>query len=432
MSISVIGSGYVGTTIAACFADIGHEVVNIDVDESIVDTINSGEAPIHEDALSELVREHTQETKRLEATTDYDSVLDTDVTFLCLPTPQNEDGSIDLSIMKTGAEQLGETLAEKQDWHTVIVKSTVIPRSTEDVITPVIEDAAGKTAGEEFGVGMNPEFLREGTAVHDFLDPDKVVLGADDERALTDMHDVFDPLVERTDAPVVETDTKTAEMIKYANNGFLAAKVSLINDIGNICKEFGIDAYEVADAMGLDDRIGEQFLRSGLGWGGSCFPKDTNAIIAAARNQNYDPAMLEAAVEVNDRQPERLLSLLDDHIEVSGKRVAVLGLAFKPGTDDVRNSRAIPVIEGLQERGATVAAYDPVATENMREQLPDIEYEDSAEATLTDASACLVCTDWDEFEVLDEEFDAMTQQIVVDGRRCIAPREGMTYEGLTW
>ncbi|QDX41022.1 UDP-glucose 6-dehydrogenase AglM [Salarchaeum sp. JOR-1] len=432
MDISVIGSGYVGTTIAACFADIGHEVVNVDIDESIVETINSGEAPIHEDGLPELVREHTQETGRLRATTEYEAVLDTDVTFLCLPTPQHDDGSIDLSIMKSGAEQLGDTLAEKNDWHTVVVKSTVVPRSTEDIITAVLEGASGKTAGEDFGVGMNPEFLREGTAVHDFLDPDKVVLGADDERALADMHDVFDPLVERTGAPVVETDTKTAEMIKYANNGFLAAKVSLINDIGNICKEFDIDAYEVADAMGLDDRIGEQFLRSGLGWGGSCFPKDTNAIIAAARNQDYDPAVLEAAVEVNDRQPERLLSLLDDHIDVSGNRVAVLGLAFKPGTDDVRNSRAIPVIEGLQERGATVAAYDPVATENMREHLPDIEYEDSAEAALTDASACLVCTDWDEFEALDEEFDTMTQQIVVDGRRCIAPRDGMTYDGLTW
>ncbi|TKX72886.1 UDP-glucose/GDP-mannose dehydrogenase family protein, partial [Halorubrum sp. GN11_10-6_MGM] len=267
MRISIVGSGYVGTTVAACFADLGHDVVNIDIDESVVETINAGEAPIHEKGLASLIAEHAgpEGTGRLRATTDYTAVRDTDVTFLCLPTPQNDDGSIDLSIMEAGASQLGETLAEKSEWHTVVVKSTVVPGSTADTITPILERESDKTAGEAFGVGMNPEFLREGTAVHDFLNPDKVVLGADDERALGDMRALFDPLVEGADAPVVETDTRTAEMIKYANNGFLAAKVSLINDLGNICKEFGIDAYEVADAIGLDDRISEQFLQSGVG-----------------------------------------------------------------------------------------------------------------------------------------------------------------------
>mgnify|MGYP000259316043 CR=1 FL=1 len=432
MRLSVIGSGYVGTTIASCFAKLGHEVVNVEIDKDIVESINAGNAPIHEDGLSELVERHALDTKRLRSTADYEELLNTDITFLCLPTPQNEDGSIDLSIMEAATEQAGETLSEKDDWHTVIVKSTVVPRSTEDVITPILEDASNKTAGEEFGVGMNPEFLREGTAVQDFLHPDKIVLGADDDRVLADMREVFDPLIDQADAPVVETDTKTAEMIKYANNGFLAAKVSLINDIGNICKEFDIDAYEVADAIGLDDRIGEQFLRSGLGWGGSCFPKDTNAIIHAAKEQGYDPAMLEAAVEVNDRQPERLLSLLDDHLDVAGKRVAVLGLAFKSGTDDVRNSRAELVIEGLRERDAEVVAYDPVAAENMQELIPDLVCADSARDALSGASACVVCTDWDEFAALNDEFDSMSRQIVVDGRRIIAEREDMTYEGLTW
>ncbi|WP_255196522.1 UDP-glucose 6-dehydrogenase AglM [Halorarius litoreus] len=434
MQLSVIGSGYVGTTIAACFADLGHQVVNVDIDEDIVATINAGEPPIHEEGLPELVAEHAGEngTGRLEATTDYDAILDTDATFLCLPTPQHDDGRIDLSIMEAGAEQLGETLSTKDDWHTVIVKSTVVPGSTEDVITPAIEAASGKQAGETFGVGMNPEFLREGTAVHDFLDPDKVVLGADDDRALEDMHGVFDPLVDRTDAPVVETNTRTAEMIKYANNGFLAAKVSLINDIGNICKEFDIDAYEVADAIGLDDRIGEQFLRSGLGWGGSCFPKDTNAIIHAATEAGYEPPMLQATVEVNDLQPQRFLSLLDDHVDVADKRVAVLGLAFKPGTDDVRNSRAIPVIDGLHDRGADVVAYDPVATENMQQHFPELAYASSAAEALDGAHAALVVTDWDEFATLDEEFDTMENPVIVDGRRIVEPREGITYEGLTW
>lgn len=436
MRLSVIGSGYVGTTIAACFADLGHDVVNIDIDEDTVETINDGVAPIHEDGLAELVSAHAgpDGTGRLRATTDYDELLDTDVTFLCLPTPQNDDGSIDLSIMKAGAEAFGETLATKDGQHTLVVKSTVVPRSTEDVITPVVEEASGKTAGEEFGVGMNPEFLREGSAVHDFLDPDKVVLGADDDQALADMHEVFDPLIAESDAPVVETDTRTAEMVKYANNGFLAAKVSLINDIGNICKEFDIDAYEVADAIGLDDRIGGQFLRSGLGWGGSCFPKDTNAIRHAAREAGYTPAMLDAAVEVNDRQPQRLLNLLDDHLDVAGERIAVLGLAFKPGTDDVRNTRAVPVVEGLVERDADVVAYDPVAIENAREVLPEIKYADSAGTALEGVSAALIVTDWDEFAALGAEFETMQRRLVVDGRHVDLPIDeyDLEYEGLTW
>lgn len=316
--------------------------------------------------------------------------------------------------------------------HTVVVKSTVIPGTTEDVITPIIEAETGTVAGEDFGVGMNPEFLREGTAVHDFLDPDKVVLCADDDRALEDMHGVFDRLIDQADAHLVETDTRTAEMIKYANNGFLTAKISLINDIGNICKELDVDAYEVADAIGLDDRIGAKFLRSGLGWGGSCFPKDTAAIRAGAREQGYEPAMLDATVEINDTQPERLLSLLDKHTDVAGKRVAVLGLAFKPGTDDVRNARAIPVIDGLQERGANVVAYNPVAVENMRDVFPDVEYATSAKGALDDASAALIVTEWDEIAELNEEFDAMKTPIVVDGRHAIEHREGIVYEGLTW
>lgn len=434
MDISVVGSGYVGTTIAACFADLGHEVVNIDIDDDIIATLNAGDPPIHEDGLADLVSTHAgpDGTGQLRATTEYGAVLETDVTFLCLPTPQHDDGSIDLSVMEAGAKQLGKTLATKNQWHTVVVKSTVVPRSTKDVITPVLEAASGKHAGDELGVGMSPEFLREGTAVHDFLHPDKVILGADDDRALADMHAVFDPLIDRADAPIVETNTRTAEMIKYANNGFLAAKVSLINDIGNICKEFDIDAYEVADAIGLDERIGELFLRSGLGWGGSCFPKDTNAIIHAAHETGYEPAMLEAAVEVNDRQPERFLELLDEHINVAGKRVAVLGLAFKQGTDDVRNSRAIPVVDGLQKRDADVVAYDPVATENMRHHFPDLEYVTTAAAALRDSHAALIVTDWDEFAALDDEFNAMATSVVIDGRRIIDPQDGMTYEGLTW
>ncbi|WP_415380211.1 UDP-glucose 6-dehydrogenase AglM [Halosimplex sp. TS25] len=432
MHVSIVGSGYVGTTVAACLADLGHDVTNVDVDEDVVATINDGDTPIHEPGLDDLIAEHAGD--RLRATTDYDAVRETDVTFLALPTPSEDDGGIDLTYMEAGAASLGEALAEKDGDHLVVVKSTVVPGSTEEVVAPAIEETSGKTAGEGFRVAMNPEFLRMGTAVEDFLDPQKIVFGAREADAYETLGELFDPLVESSDAAVVETGIREAEMIKYANNGFLAAKVSLINDIGNICKEFDVDAYEVADAIALDDRIGGKFLRSGLGWGGSCFPKDTNAIIAAAREAGYEPPVLEAAVEVNDGQPERLLSLLDGHTDVAGKRVAVLGLSFKPGTDDVRGTRAVPVIEGLQARGADVVAYDPVATESFDEYYDDIEieYADSVAEALDGAHAAVAVTDWDEFAALDSEFDAMATPVVVDGRHIIERREGITYEGLTW
>ncbi|WP_284010335.1 UDP-glucose 6-dehydrogenase AglM [Haloarcula pelagica] len=435
MHVSIVGSGYVGTTVAACLADLGHEVTNVDIDEDIVAAINDGESPIHEPGLDELVADHGGD--RLRATTDYGVVPETDLTMLALPTPSNDDGSIDLAYMEAGAESVGEALAaaasDTDDPHLVVTKSTVVPTTTEQRLAPAIADA-GLDRGTDFLVASNPEFQREGTAVEDFLNPDKLVFGADDERSFAALRDLYAPLVAAADdeVPIVETGIAEAEMIKYANNTFLASKVSLINDIGNICKVFGVDAYEVADAIGLDDRIGAQFLRSGVGWGGSCFPKDTNAIIAAARERGYDPAVLSAAVELNDAQPGRLLALLDDHVDVAGKRVAVLGLAFKPGTDDIRNTRAVPVIEGLLDRGAEVVAYDPVATENMRDRYPDIEYADSAAAALKGASGAVVVTDWDEFAALDTEFDVMADPVVVDGRRIVEPREGITYEGLTW
>jgi UDPglucose 6-dehydrogenase len=430
MRVSIIGSGYVGTTVAACFADLGHEVTNVDIDEDVVRAINAGESPVSEPGLDDLVASHGG--RRMRATTDYGAVLDTDVSFLAILTPSNDDGSIDLSYMEAAAETLGETLAGTDGEHTVVVKSTVVPGTTADVITPIIEEASGMAAGEDLHVAMNPEFQREGSAVEDFMHPDKLVFGSTDAAALKRLHELYAPLLDRHDAPVVETGTREAEMIKYANNAFLASKVSLINDLGNVCKELGVDAYEVAEAIGLDDRIGAKFLRSGLGWGGSCFPKDTKAIIHAAKERGYDPAMLEAAIDVNDRQPGRLLGLMDRHVDVEGERVAVLGLAFKPGTDDIRNARAIPVIEGLHERGAEVAAYDPVAAENMREQFPDIEYADTPGNVLEGTVAALIVTEWEEIAGLDTEFDRMATPVVIDGRQAIDRREGIVYEGLTW
>jgi len=431
MHLSVVGSGYVGTTIAACFASLGHDVTAIDIDETVVSRLNNGEASIHEPGLDDLLAEHAG--GRLVATTDYDAIADTDVTFLALPTPAREDGSIDLSIILNAAEAVGDALATKSDRHLVVVKSTVTPGSTDREIGPTLRAAAGDDTGR-IGLAMNPEFLREGSAVSDFLDPDKLVLGteADDPWTADTLRAVFEPLIGSTGVPVIETTLRAAEMIKYANNAFLATKISLINELGNICKAYGVDAYEVADAIALDDRIGEQFLRSGVGWGGSCFPKDVAAIIAAARETGYEPSLLSAAVDVNDRQPERMLELLSKHVDPAGKRIAVLGLAFKPGTDDIRNSRAIPLIASLLDRGAAVAAYDPVAADAMADRFATVEYADSPADALADAHGALVVTDWPEFADLDTEFDAMATPVVVDGRRIIARRDGLTYEGLTW
>ena len=434
MKLGIIGSGYVGTTAAVCFADLGHEIMIVDVDESTVRRLNEGDAPISEPGLDGPLSRCAGSS--LFATTDYEDLVDfgPEVIVLALPTPSNDDGSIDTAVVEAGAESLGAVLGDIEGYPTVVVKSTVVPGTTEDLIGPTLELESGGRIGADFGLAVNPEFLREGSAVGDFTDPDKIVFGTDDNRGLDALESAYAPLLQESDASVVRTGLREAEMIKYANNAFLAAKISLINDIGNICKEYGVDAYEVSEAIGLDDRIGEGFLRSGVGWGGSCFPKDVNAIVAAAREEGYDPALLQAAIDVNDRQPQRMLDLLDRHVDVENERVAVLGLAFKPGTDDVRNSRAIPIIEGLHARGASVVAYDPNegAAARIRKRFPDVEVLASPSPTLSGAAATLVVTGWPAFADLDLEFDLMAGDVVIDGRRIVERRDELTYEGLTW
>jgi len=429
MNVSIVGSGYVGTTIAACLADIGHDVVNVEIDDEIVATINAGEAPIHESGLEQRIADHAG--TNLRATTDYDAVRDTDVTFLCLPTPQSESGSLDLAIMRAGAESLGRALADKDSEHLVVVKSTVLPGTTEDVVGPILEAESGTRIGDGLELAMNPEFLRMGTAVEDFLEPDKVVLGTASEGAAATLRELYAPILAREETDLVETEIREAELIKYANNAFLASKVSLVNELGNIAREYDADAYEVLEAVGLDDRVSERFMRSGLGWGGSCFPKDVNALRAGAREQGYDPELLDATVAVNDEQPRRLVALLEEHVALEGARIAVLGLSFKPGTDDVRKSRALDVIEQLRDRGAEIVAYDPVAIENVRPDFPEIEYAESADGALEGADGAVVATDWPEFD--DLSFEGMARSVVVDGRRIEIDEESLeVYEGLTW
>ncbi|WP_252698665.1 UDP-glucose 6-dehydrogenase AglM [Natronosalvus vescus] len=433
MNVSIVGSGYVGTTIAACLADLGHDVTNVEIDAETVDTINAGESPIHEPGLEERIAEHAG--TRLRATTDYGAVRDTDLTFLCLPTPQHDDGSLDLTAMRAASESLGAALAEKDGDHLVVVKSTVLPGTTDEVVGPTVSEHAGTPIGEGLELAMNPEFLRMGSAVDDFLEPEKVVVGATSQAAADTLRTLYAPMCDRG-AAFVETGVREAELIKYANNAFLASKVSLVNELGNIAKAYDVDAYEVLEAVGLDDRISDQFMRSGLGWGGSCFPKDVNALRAGAREQGYEPALLDAVVRVNDGQPRRLVDLLSNHVNLEGARIAVLGLSFKPHTDDLRKSRALDVIDHLRDRGAAVVAYDPVAADSLSKRYPeyaDLEYADSAADALENADGAVVATDWPEFDDLEAALDGMARKVLVDGRRIDIDTDALeVYDGLTW
>lgn len=428
MKISIIGTGYVGTVSAACFAELGHHVICVDIDREKIDQINAGIPPIYETGLPELLKKHAG--KRLSATDDYDfAVKNSEVSFICVATPQDSNGKIDLSIVKAACSSLGNSLKNKKEYHVIVVKSTVVPETTEKVVLPIIEKHSGKHHGD-FGIAMNPEFLREGKAVYDFMHPDKIVVGSLDRKA----GDIVASLYSGLECEVIRTNPRTAEMIKYANNAFLATKISFANEIGNICKELGIDTYEVMNAVGRDFRIGPHFLDAGAGFGGSCFPKDVKALIGKASEIGYEPLLLKSVITINERQPVRMVKILKNKLgKLSGKKIAILGLAFKNDTDDVRESRSIPVIKELLDNGAKVSAYDPMANENMSKIFDNILYRNNIADALDGADACLIMTEWDEFRSLDKEFDVMKRRLVIDGRHMLAaPGKDIEYVGLCW
>ncbi len=428
MKISIIGTGYVGTVTGVCFAHLGNDVICVDHGPKKVEMINSGVPPIYEEGLEELLKAHAG--KNLKATVDYaDAIANSDISFICVPTPTDDSGKIDLRAIKEASRSIGERLKHKPSYHVVVVKSTVVPQTTQSVVTPILEEASGKKAGIDFGVGMNPEFLREGKAIYDFMNPDRIVIGGDDPRALAAIKGLYSGYT----CPILEADTKTAEMIKYVSNSFLATKISFSNEVGNICKRLGIDTYKVMEGVGMDSRISPYFLNSGLGFGGSCFPKDVKALIGKASEIDYEPILLKTVLRVNEHQPAMLLRLLKKHVpDLKNKRVAVLGLAFKNDTDDIRESRAIPVIGSLLAEGALVAAYDPMAAEHMKNVYPNIDYYGSADEALTGADACIISTEWAEFKKLDS-FKNMRNPVVIDGRKMVDPRgKNIVYEGLCW
>ncbi|MFA5331423.1 MAG: UDP-glucose/GDP-mannose dehydrogenase family protein [Methanoregula sp.] len=423
MKISVVGGGYVGLVTGTCFAELGQDVTIIEIDPEKVRAINNGKPPIFENGLEDLLKKNTG--KRLHASSVYESVASAEIVFISVGTPPKPDGSANLSYIESASTSIGDALKNTTSYCVVVVKSTVPPGTTEKIVRPAVLLASGKTE-KEIGFAMNPEFLREGRAVEDFLHPDRIVIGSSDPRTGNRVAEVYLDLK----APVLRTGLAAAEMIKYTSNAFLATKISFSNEIGNICKNMDIDVYEVMKGVGLDPRIGPLFLNAGAGFGGSCFPKDVSALVSLAEKNGENPVLLKSVIAVNERQPYRMITLLVDKIgTLSGKRIAVLGLAFKDNTDDIRDSRSIPVIRELLDRGARVAVYDPMAMPNMQKIFPALEYGACAADALRDADGCLVMTEWPEFTRLDGEFDHMKKRIIIEGRRILSCKDR---EGICW
>lgn len=420
MNISIIGTGYVGLVTGACFAKLGHTVICVDIDPEKIQKINTQIPPIYEQGLEPLLK---QNKDKITATTDYNALLHTEVTFLCVGTPSRKDGSLDLSYLKEATKEIARSLKHKPTYHLVVVKSTVLPGTTQDIVLPLLEQHSGKKIGTDIGLAMNPEFLKEGVAIQDFLEPDRIVIGYYDEKSRDLLRQLYTPF----SCPIVETSLSAAEMIKYASNAFLATKISFINEIGNMCKKQNIDTYTVAEGMGLDKRIGRAFLDSGIGWGGSCLPKDVDALIAWAKEKNEPSRIIEQTKAVNIDQPLRLIKILQKHIpHLKGKTIGVLGLAFKPDTDDIRESRAIPIIKELLAKGAHIKAYDPQAMQNFKKLFPTIQYCQNATDVLS-ADAVLITTKWKEFTTLNYE-----DKLVIDGRRITKAKNAKIYEGVCW
>src|SRR3954449_2574179 len=421
--IAVIGSGYVGLVTAAGFAEVGNEVFCIDVDAEKIERLDRGEIPIWEPGLEDLVAKHRE---RLHFSTEVGPALERcRLLFVAVGTPPTYSGDADLSAVHSVVEAMPPT-----DRHALVMKSTV-PVGTGEAIKRRFAD----TGKHGFRYVSCPEFLKEGSAVADFLRPDRVVVGDDGDWAGDAVAALYAPL----EAPLVRTDIESAEMVKLASNAFLATKISFINEIANVCEETGADVTEVARGMGLDDRIGPKFLQAGIGFGGSCFPKDVSALKQLAGNSGYHFQLLAAVLEVNELQKRRVVGKLQQHLGASlvGKRIALLGLAFKPDTDDMREASSLVLISRLQAEGAQVAVYDPIAEEEARKRIVSgVEFAGSALDCVRDADAVVLVTEWREFKELDwrEVAEAMAGRLLIDGRNALDPEAiqaaGLVYEGI--
>jgi UDPglucose 6-dehydrogenase/GDP-mannose 6-dehydrogenase len=441
MRLSIVGTGYVGLVSGAGLAEVGHQVTCVDVDEAKVELIAKGVPPIFEAGLEDLLARTVG--VRLTATTDLRAaVLGSDLTLIAVGTPFDGE-QIDLCFVREAARQIGEVLRDKDDYHVVVVKSTVVPGTTVEVVLPTLEQASGKRAGADFGVGMNPEFLSEGAAVADVMAPDRIVLGGIDTRTQDVLAELFAPF---TAAAVIRTDPTTAEMIKYTANSLLATMISFSNEIGNLCAAVGVDVVEAMEGVHLDKRLSPvaadgsrirpgflTYLAAGCGFGGSCFPKDVDALIAFGRRAGHPMPILDAVVSTNRAQPARMLELLRRRVpDLAGAKVAVLGMAFKPGTDDIRESPSLPVTRALLAEGARVTAYDPVAREAAHVALGDgVRFVDTLEEATDGVDAVLLMTRWAQFERLPQLLASRGQDCaVIDGRRLLSKHDVERYEGI--
>jgi UDPglucose 6-dehydrogenase len=441
MRISIIGTGYVGLVSGACLAEVGHDVTCVDLDPAKVEAINAGRAPIHEAGLPELLQRVVG--RKLRATADLaGAVQSSDVTFIAVGTPA-ADGKIDLQYVKRAAEQIGAAMRGKPGRHTVVVKSTVIPGTTDGHVRQALEAGSGMVAGKDFGLGMNPEFLTEGQAIEDFMRPDRIVLGGIDEQTRDVLALIYAPFA---GAPVFRTNNKTAEMIKYASNAALATMISFANEFGRLCSTLGdVDVRDVMRGVHASTYFTTRmpdgtpvkaaitsFLEAGCGYGGSCLPKDVTALVAQGRDHGLPMSMLSSVLEINAGQPGEVLRLVHKHLpDLEGVRVAVLGIAFKPDTDDVRESPAFPIIRLLRQEGAVVSAYDPIARPAGHPGLAGVRLVESMREALEGASVVVLVTRWSEFQQLPEVLrDIGSTPLVVDGRRVLEASAFRAYEGI--
>ncbi len=417
LRVGIIGTGYVGLVTGVCFGELGYQVICGDIIPEKIEKINKGISPIYESGL-EILLVKLLEKNLLTATLDIKEVIEqSDVIFICTGTPSTDDGTIDLSYIENASLDIGKALQDVEDFKTIVVKSTVIPGTTSNVVRPLLEKFSNKIANVDFGIGMNPEFLKEGIAIKDFKKPDRIVIGCDDDRSYKMIASLYDSF----SCPVLKVNPSTAEMIKYASNTFLATKITFINEIANMTEKMDVDISAVAEGMGLDKRISSKFLRPGLGFGGSCFTKDIKALNANAKVIGNKSNLLDAVLATNSKQPLRAVELLENNKSIEGKKIALLGLAFKPGTDDMRDAPSIPIAEELIFRGAKVIAYDPIAKETAQNDMPsEVIFASSAKEALKGVDAAILVTEWDEFRGLGpSDFSLMTGKEIIDGRRIL-------------
>jgi UDPglucose 6-dehydrogenase len=430
MNVAIIGTGYVGLVTGACFAEFGVKVTCVDKETRKVDSLKQGVIPIYEPGLEEMVKKNLKEGRLLFTTEIAQAIEGALVIFIAVGTPAREDGHADLSYIETVAE----TIAEHMNGYKVIVTKSTVPVGTGERLREII----GRRQKESYGFDIvsNPEFLREGSAIEDFLRPNRVVIGAKSQQAVAIMKDLYRPLY-LIETPMLITDIATAEMIKYASNAFLATKISFINEIANLCERVGADVQVVAKGMGLDGRIGRKFLHAGPGYGGSCLPKDTLALTQLAQKSGYHFSILNAVIDVNQKQRERMVEKLELILgNLDGKRIAFLGLSFKPNTDDIRESPAISIIRAVQKRGGTVVAYDPAAMNEAKKALDGVEFTDDAYRTAEGADALVLVTEWNQFRNFDlaRLKGIMRQPIFLDLRNVYEPAKmaalGFRYESI--